>query len=378
MKAERFKKFITQANDVHKNFYDYKLSDYINVDTKIKIICPIHGGFEQTPYKHIKRKQGCSKCGIEKSRNKRIKPFKKFLEQSFEIHGNKYDYSLSESDYNGAFTKIKIICKKHGVFEQTPDNHVNDNKGCYHCGLTKLSEFFSRTQEDFISLAKKTHGELYDYSKAFYKGADEKITIICPIHGEWKQTAHSHLKGHNCPRCTGNVPMSKDEFIIKAINSHGSIYNYEKVNYKNAHTKVKIECKSHGYFFQTPSDHIYSNGKGCPKCSETIGERKIRLLLESKNIEYEYQKKFNDCIYIKKLIFDFYLPEFNLVIEYDGIQHFQPITTFGGEKSLQKQLEKDSIKNKYCSENQIDLLRIPYIDLDNLEEIILKKIKNYA
>lgn len=378
MKTERFKKFLIEAYEIHNNFYDYTFSNYINVDTKIKIICPLHGEFEQTPYKHIKRKQGCSKCGIEKSRSKRIKPFKKFLEQAFEVHGNQYVYSLSESDYNGAFTKIKIVCKKHGVFEQTPDNHINNKKGCYYCGLNRLSVHFSRTHEDFILLAKKTHEDLYDYSKTIYNGADEKVIIICPLHGEWEQTAHSHLKGHNCPKCTGNVPMSKDEFIAKAINIHGTIYNYDKVNYKNAHTKIKIECKSHGHFFQTPSDHIYSNGKGCPKCSETIGERKIRLLLESMNIEYEFQKKFDDCIYIKKLAFDFYIPKLNLAIEYDGIQHYQPIATFGGEKSFQKQLEKDSIKNKYCSENDIDLLRISYLNLENIEEIIKKKIKNYT
>ncbi|NIF03969.1 hypothetical protein F3J23_00830 [Chryseobacterium sp. Tr-659] len=340
MKAERFKKFIFETNEIHGNFYNYKLSNYVNVDTKIKIICPKHGEFERTPYKHIKRRQGCSKCGIEKARNKRLKPFKKFIEQAKKTHRNQYDYSLSETDYDGAFTKIKIICKKHGVFKQTPNNHVNNYKGCYHCDLNKLSEYFSRTQEEFISLAKKIHGELYDYSKSIYNGADEKITIVCFIHGEWEQTAQSHLKGHKCPKCTGNVPMTKEEFTVKAINTHGEIYNYAKVNYKNAHTKVKIDCKSHDYFLQTPSDHIYSNRKGCPKCTETIGERKIRLLLESLNIEYEFQKKFNDCVYIKKLIFDFYLPKLNLAIEYDGVQHFHPIETFGGKKSFQQQLEK--------------------------------------
>ena len=369
--------FIKRAIAIHGEQYDYSKSEYINVDSKLNIICkkPEHGTFFQTPYKHLNRKQGCPICGIEKSKNKRIKPFSKFHSQAIKIHGEKYDYSKSELDYSGAFSKIIITCKKHGDFLQTPDNHVNDGKGCYQCGLDSHSLLFLRTQEEFIALAKEVHGNKYDYSLTEYKGADRKVIIICKEHGKWKQFASSHLKGHNCPSCTGNSGLTKEEFVEKAIKQHGEIYNYNKVNYVNAHKKVKIECPYHGFFKQAPSDHIYSNGKGCPKCRETVGERKIRLYLESHGINYKYQKRFKDCNHKTTLPFDFYLPESKTLIEFDGIQHFEPVSICGGEKALKSQQKRDEIKNEFASVNNYKLIRINYLELDKIENILNSEIK---
>ena len=369
--------FIEKAIGIHGEQYDYLKSEYKNVDSKLEIICkiPEHGTFFQTPYKHLNRKQGCPICGIEKSKIKRIKPFSKFKTQAIKIHGEKYNYSKSELDYNGAFSKIIITCKKHGDFIQTPDNHVNDKKGCYQCGLDGHSELFTRTLEEFISIAKEIHGNRYDYSLAKYKGADRRITIVCKEHGEWSQFASAHLKGHNCPKCTGNSGLTKELFIERAIKQHGEIYSYHKVNYINAHQKVKIKCDVHGFFKQTPSDHIYSTGKGCPKCKETTGERKIRLYLESQEIKYKYQKRFKDCSYKSTLPFDFYLPNLKTLIEFDGIQHFEPISIWGGEKALKSLKIRDGIKNDFAYENNYKLIRINYSEIGEINRILKAEIK---
>lgn len=369
--------FIENAIAIHGEQYDYSKSEYLNVDSKLEIICkiPEHGTFLQTPYKHLNRKQGCPVCGIEKSKTKRTKPFLKFKNQAIKIHGEKYNYLKSELDYNGAFSKITITCKKHGDFRQTPDNHVNDKKGCYQCGLDGHSELFTRTLEEFISIAKEIHGNRYDYSLAKYNGADRKITIVCKEHGKWSQFASAHLKGHNCPKCTGNSGLTKEQFIERAIKQHGEIYNYDKVNYINAHQKVKIKCEVHGYFKQTPSDHIYSTGKGCPKCKETTGERKIRLYLESQGIEYKYQKRFKDCSHKTTLPFDFYLPNLKTLIEFDGIQHFEPISIWGGEKALKSLKIRDEIKNEFASEHNYKLIRINYFELEKIDKILKAEIK---
>jgi len=374
---EKTKIFINKAIEIHGDQYDYTKSEYINVDTKLEIICKKtgHGSFLQTPYKHLTRKQGCPICGIDKSKNKRIKPFSKFLKQAIEIHGKKYDYSKSEIDYKGAFSKITITCIKHGDFKQMPDNHVNDKKGCYQCGLEALSSLFLRTNEDFISMSRKIHGNRYDYSLTKYTGADKKVSIICKEHGKWTQIASSHLNGHDCPKCTGNSRLTKEQFIEKAINQHGEIYDYEKVNYINAHKKVQIECKIHGFFKQTPGDHIYSNGKGCPKCKESVGERKIRLFLENQKIKYKYQKRFKDCNYKMTLPFDFYIPSLKILIEFDGIQHFKPISIWGGEKALISQTGRDEIKNNFALQNNFKLIRISYLDLNKIDKILESKIK---
>lgn len=374
---EKTKTFIEKATAIHGEQYDYAKSEYINIDSKLEIICRVqnHGSFFQSPYKHINRKQGCPICGIEKSKNKRIKPFAEFLYQAIEIHGKKYDYTKSELDYKGALKKITITCKKHGDFKQTPDNHVNDGKGCYQCGLDGHSLLFSRTQEEFIDLAKEIHGKKYDYSLTEYKGADRKITIICKEHGRWRQFASSHLKGHDCPSCIGNAGLTQKEFVEKAIKQHGEIYNYHKVNYVNAHQKVKIECPVHGFFKQAPTDHIYSTGKGCPICKETTGERKIRLFLEKQGISYKYQKRFKDCKHKTTLPFDFYLPDSKMLIEFDGIQHSEPVLIWGGEKALKSQKKRDELKNKFAFENNYNLIRINYLELKEIKHILKMEIK---
>ncbi len=169
--------------------------------------------------------------------------------------------------------------------------------------------------------------------------------------------------------------MTKEQFVKRAIKQHGEIYNYEKVNYINAHQKVRIECEIHGFFKQTPNDHIYANGKGCPKCKETTGERKIRLYLENQKIEYKYQKRFKDCIHQKVLPFDFYLPNFKTLIEFDGIQHFEPISIWGGEKAFKSLKIRDEIKNEFASENNYKLIRINYLELEKIDKILKAEIK---
>jgi len=134
--------------------------------------------------------------------------------------------------------------------------------------------------------------------------------------------------------------------------------------------KIKIICKKHGIFEQTPDNHI-NKKTGCPICNESKGEKEIRIILNNLNIKYIKQKTFNNCKNKRKLPFDFYLTDYNLCIEFDGIQHFKSIEYFGGEKVLKETQKRDLIKNNYCKENNIKLLRIKY------NENILKKLKKY-
>ena len=288
------KKFIEKSNLIHSNKYDYSLVDYKNNKTKVKIICPIHGIFEQTPYHHICRKQGCSKC------SKKYKPnTKEFIDKCLKIHENRYDYSLV--DYKNNKTKIKIICPIHGVFEQYPYAHLKKKQGCNLC-----------------------------YKKNMF---DDIYT-----------------------------------FIEKSNLIHNNKYDYSLTNYINSKTKVKIICPKHGVFEQIPNDHI--NGSGCPKCKESIGEKIIRDILDWKNVFYQCQKSFDNCKNINKLTFDFYLPKYNICIEYDGEQHYKPIEFFGGSISLKKQKIRDGIKTRFCKENDIKLIRIGYNE--NINEKLSK------
>jgi len=180
-----------------------------------------------------------------------------FIEKASKVHGTTYDYR--DVIYKSYIEKIKIRCKKHGVFEQTPANHLT-RSGCPKCaGLLKL------TTEEFIEKAIKVHGTTYDYSDVVYKNANTKIKIRCKKHGVFEQTANSHIRGSGCPKCACVVKLTTYEFIEKASKVHGTTYDYSEVVYKNANTKIKIRCKKHGVFEQTPANHL--NGSGCQKCA---------------------------------------------------------------------------------------------------------------
>ena len=132
------------------------------------------------------------------------------------------------------------------------------------------------TTEEFIQKAKAIHGDKYDYSKVQYVDAFTKVCIICPVHGEFMQTAHNHLRGAGCSLCGRSQASysrrkSNADFIAEANKVHGNQYDYSKVSYVDAKSKVIIICPKHGEFQQSPSNHL--NGTGCPKCShERIGK----------------------------------------------------------------------------------------------------------
>ena len=243
-----------------------------------------------------------------------------FIEKAKLKHGDKYDYSKVK--YTNNKIKVKIICPIHGEFEQTPNCHL-DNQGCPICGDASFIVKKTLTTEEFIEKAKLKHGDKYDYSKVFYNSYDNKIKIICPLHGEFEQTPHSHIIGSGC-KCCGKVnSKSLSEIIYLAKLKHGDKYNYSETKYINAKTKLKIICNKHGEFEQLHNHHIL--GQGCPICKESKGEKAIRIFLKTIGVEFIKQKRFKNCKDIRTLPFDFYLPDYNICIEYDGEQHFKPI-----------------------------------------------------
>ena len=226
--------------------------------------------------------------------------------------------------------------------------------------------------EDIINRANKIHNNAYDYSLLKnHKSMNDYVDIICPKHGVFSMTMHSHThKKRGCKLCAiDKVTYSKEDFVKNAIRVHGDKYNYDKVNYITGRKKVIITCPTHGDFTQQPRDHV-NRKQGCPVCSESKGERAIRILLKKLNIDFDPEKKFCDLRHKNCLFFDFYLPDYNCCIEFDGEQHFSPFDIFGGEEAFKIIQIKDKMKNEYCENNDIRLLRITYKDKDNIEKII--------
>ena len=238
------------------------------------------------------------------------------------------------------------------------------------------------TKEEFIEKAKQVHGDRYDYLKVNYVNWKTKVCIICPEHGEFWQIPNNHLNKKGCPKCAdiqrNNFKRSNlESFIKKSKIVHNNFYIYDKSIYKGCFDLIEIICPNHGIFWQTPSNHL--KGEGCPFCRKSKGELKIESWLKNKNIIFISQKSFDNCRGKKRLlIFDFYLPEYNICIEYDGEQHFKPFRFKNQIKSLElfKKLKiNDEIKNKYCKNNNIKLIRISYKNFNKIDKILKNELE---
>jgi hypothetical protein len=357
--------FIERAKKVHGDEYEYELVDYKNNSTPVNIICKKHGVFPQSYVHHVTRKQGCPTCyGSPK------KTTQEFIDQAKLVHPNKkYDYSLV--DYKNNKTDVEIICNvdNHGVFPQPPIRHLS-GEGCPKCAGK------NKNTDDIIKQFRQKHGNKYDYSKVNFVNNKTDVIIGCPTHGDFPLDPGHHLMGVGCRKCAGRG-LTNDDWIQRAKDVHGNKYDYSKFNFEKAITKTIVICPKHGEWSTTPNDHINS-GTGCPTCKESKGEKYITELLNQLNIGFERQKKYNDCKgsekkYCKKLPFDFYLYDYNTLIEYDGRQHFEPVY---GEEQLKIQQTIDKIKDDYCKNNNINLIRVSFkLPKDKIEFFILSKLK---
>ncbi|MBV7297718.1 GIY-YIG nuclease family protein [Enterovibrio paralichthyis] len=190
-------KFIIRAKEVHGDKYDYSLASYQTAKTKVTIVCPSHGEFLQAPSCHLQGK-GCDKCASILRGNKQRKSITSFIEDAISIHGGVYGYTNAR--YLDDRTKLEIICKKHGSFWQRPGDHLR-GQGCPTCGNERISKNMLKTKEQFIKDAIRKHGSKYSYDLVDYKGETERVTIICPEHGEFQQLAGVHLSGSGCRKC---------------------------------------------------------------------------------------------------------------------------------------------------------------------------------
>lgn len=185
--------FIFKSMLIHGDKYDYSKFNYKNFETKGKILCRIHGEFEQLPFVHVNQKSGCPLCGDIKTSNKLKHNKNDFVFKSKSMHGEKYDYS--KFIYKDSKTKSIIICPIHGDFSQTPSSHLS-GRGCPKCAGTLKSN-----SKDFIEKAKTIHGDKYNYNKVNYKNNISKVIITCKEHGDFSQTPANHLSGQGCIKC---------------------------------------------------------------------------------------------------------------------------------------------------------------------------------
>jgi len=371
MKKLTTEEFIQRSTEIHGNKYCYDNVMYINDRYKVEIICSQHGPFWQQPSIHLSG-QGCRLCGHERRVAATLKSRKdSFVNKSIDVHSGKYDYSMVE--YAGLYRRVKIICNLHGVFEQTPKQHLNGH-GCWECGKEKMGKNKLSNPHDkrrhvyidnFFKKAVILHGDKYDYTHVIYRTSKDKVEIICYKHGSFYQTPNSHLRGRGCPLCGAeNSPLSKmkkiDEFIRDAKLVHGNKYDYSVSAYYGNDKPIEIICPLHGVFKQLPHNHL--EGCGCHRCKSSISENKIANILSSIGVEFSREKKFPSCRIKLPMKFDFYIPSLNILIEYHGQQHFYPIEWFGGLKTLMGVKRNDEYKKNWAIKNGFIFREYGYMD----------------
>ena len=286
------------------------------------------------------------------------------------------EYNYSRVIYRGQQKPVEIYCNAcKKWFMQKPEYHWKGH-GCKICGRKKANEKEKLSKEEFLRRAKEKHGDKYKYINLNFKSTQDYIEYICLNCGKNnKQKVCEHLK-HGC---SCNKRLSQQEILERFKKIHKNKYNYSLVVYTGIMDKIKIICNKHNKIFeQIVLNHL--NGSGCPKCNQSSGELIIENILKEKNILAERNKKYKNLIDLRELSYDFFLPKYNLLIEYNGKQHYDTVNWSGKmtfeeqTKELKNQRHHDWLKRKYAKKNNIKLLIIPYWEFDNIENILLKQL----
>ena len=254
------KQFIEEVKQVHGDKYDYSLVEYIKAKDKVTIICPKHGEFRQSPDKHLAGK-GCKNCGVTSSSSKRRYSKEKFIELCNNVHNNKYNYE--KTDYHSCYDKITVTCPFHGDFIQEASKHISGH-GCQKCSNERIGNSKKSNKYNFIEKSNLSHNNKYNYSKVEYNKAKEKVTIICPEHGEFEQTPSNHIKGKGCPTCKAenssifNVRWLEDHpnqtkrtVILYLIKIESNNESFLKLGLTNRSVKQRFQYGLNLYEYET-------------------------------------------------------------------------------------------------------------------------------
>ena len=192
--------FVSEAEKIHGNKYDYSKTKYIKNKTPLTIICKTHGEFLQAPNNHLSMRQGCPKCAGNIAYTT-----DEYIEKAKSIHGDRYDYSLVK--YSSYDKNVTLICKTHGSFKCRAGKHINHNQGCPKC----VGKYI--TTEEFIIRARVLHVDRYDYSSTIYKSTYSNVSINCPHHGQFDITPKNHLRGLGCPKCSPTISNPERQWL---------------------------------------------------------------------------------------------------------------------------------------------------------------------
>lgn len=279
---------------------------------------------------------------------------------------------LVSTTYKRQKDKLKFICSCGSPFETNMDAFIRSNvRQCKKCGYKNGATKNALSQEDFLKRAKVVFGDDFEIVECDYKNQNSIIQIRHKICKEtFPRKASKIMNGKGiCGVCGSNIKRDITD-VQKEINSFSS--EIKVLEYVNSNHIILEHITCGEKVIRSMSELRKHKGFNCPKCKSSYGSRKITQYLIDKNIYFKKEFIFNDCKLKKPLPFDFYIPEYNVLIEYDGEHHDRPLKHWGGQKKFELVKKRDEIKTNYCLKNNIPLLRISSKDNEEIDNILEK------
>lgn len=374
--------YIAKCIELYGDKYDLSETIYAGHNNKIKVICRIHGAFYISPVEFLRR-HGCQKCaGNYQMSNE------EYIEALKQVHGDRYDLSLV--DFKGTKHRVVGICNDHGQFTLQADNFLSGGN-CPQCARLIAIDKTKLNQEEVIKLFKELYGDRYGYDNFIYTGSMDKSIINCKEHGSFlmSYTAH-YINQYGCPKC-GILTAAKAKektieekfnyFITKARKVHGDKNDYHIEDFYGSEFKTRITCKKHKKdYWQLASSHL--SGVGCPSCNESKGEKATAEILNKLNIVFTREYKIPEVKekHNKEYEYDFHLTDYNILIEFHGIQHYESRTFFGGKFEFDNVKKRDFAKEVLAKAFNYKLIVVHYKHLEKgiLEQYLKRQLIRYG
>ena len=365
----RHEEFIQKMSSMDSNVVI--LNEYETNETSIRCSCKRCSNTWEAKAKNLLRgRTRCPECAKKEGKSRYKLTNEDFIKRSSIISPTIEIIGVYES----MDTYVECKCKKcSSILKFKPSSLLYRGTSCPECRKKTKHRNIKKTHEEFLNDLHKVTTDIEILSE--YKDAKTKVKCRCKVCGhEWESKPPNLITGYGCRKCgirkTADRSRKTKTDVEKQVNS---IFPHIDIigEYKNGRTPIECRCNKCGTTWFPTVDNLLK-GEGCPYCAESHGERAIRAFLDSHNIKYIGQKRFDKLLGLGGggLSFDFYIPEYNLLIEYQGIQHEKPISKFGGIEQFKKQQEHDRRKREYAESNGFKLLEIWYYDNDKIGTIL--------
>jgi hypothetical protein len=302
----------------------------------------------------------------------------KFLRKVMENIEYNRNCNYDNTVYRSTGEDITVECLLHGEFDVNAGEHLRPgkrSKGCPNCGKIRMLSKERRmgtTHKDYIKECIEKHGDIYDYTDTEFRGYRYPITVRCKRHNinfdvlAYDHTTEGYLRG--CPLCKGIKIMPKEEYIKKCVGLYGDKYDYTNIDYSGGNGSITVYCKIHNKNFTIlAASHIHiTQYKACQDCipkQKSKGEIYIETLLTNIDVDFNFQERMGDTLQR----FDFYLPDSDLYIEFNGAQHYKPVKFYGGVASFCEDVFRDIKKINWCLDNKKILLIFTNTEVKNYE-----------